>query len=101
MAVLAELRVIPIATPSTSLSPYVAKVIEILRSRGVKHTLTPFGTCVEVEDFHKLADILNEIVEAMKSMGINRVAIDIAVDVRLDKPITLESKVRSVEEKFK
>jgi uncharacterized protein (TIGR00106 family) len=101
MAVLAELRVIPIATPSTSLSPYVAKVIEILRSRGVKHTLAPFGTCIEVEDFHKLADILNEIVEAMKSMGINRVAIDIAVDVRLDKPITLESKVRSVEEKLK
>jgi uncharacterized protein (TIGR00106 family) len=100
MAILAEIRVIPIATPSTSLSKYIASVIEILKKKGVNYVLTPFGTCIEVEDMYKLADILTSISDVLKSLSINRIVIDITLDIRFDKQITLESKVKSVEEKL-
>lgn len=101
MAILVELRVIPIATPTTSLSTYVAEVLKILDQRGLKRILTPFGTCIEVPSFEDLADVLKAISEHLKHLGIGRLVIDLAIDIRFDKPVTLESKVRSVEEKIR
>ncbi|MCS7111820.1 MAG: MTH1187 family thiamine-binding protein [Ignisphaera sp.] len=101
MVVLAELRVVPIGTSSTSLSTYVAEALKVLEELNVRYTLTPFGTCIEVSDFSELASILDRISKRLSSLGVRRMVIDVAMDVRYDKQISLESKVRSVEEKIK
>ncbi|MEM0006411.1 MAG: MTH1187 family thiamine-binding protein [Ignisphaera sp.] len=100
MAVLAELRVIPVGTSSTSLSMYVAEVLKVLEELRVRYMLTPFGTCIEVADFSELASMLDKVCKHLRDLGINRIVIDVAIDVRFDKEISLESKVRSVEEKM-
>ena len=98
---LAEIRVIPIGTSTTSLSTYVARAIEVIRKRKLRHEITPFGTCIEVKDFDELSSVLKEIVNELQKVGVKRIAIDIALDIRFDKQITLRSKVISVESKLK
>ncbi len=100
MPILTELRVVPIGTGSASISSYIAMVIELIRRRKLKYHLSPMGTCIEVQSFEELADLLNEVVSTLRSATINRIVIDIAIDIRFDKELSLESKVRSVEEKL-
>ncbi|MGC9010077.1 MAG: MTH1187 family thiamine-binding protein [Sulfolobales archaeon] len=101
MRILASIRVIPIGTKDTSLSKYVATVIDILRDLGVKYMITPFNTAIELEDLSKLNTVIEKIIDSLGGLGIKRVAIDIQLDIRLDKELTLEYKIRSVEEKVK
>jgi uncharacterized protein (TIGR00106 family) len=100
MPILAELRVVPVGTCSTSLSSYIAKVVEVLKRHRVKHYVNPMGTCIEVQSFEELALLLNEVVVMLRSFNVNRIVIDIALDIRFDKEPSLEGKVRSVEEKL-
>ena len=100
MALLVQLRIIPIGV-GTSLSGYVARVVDVLRKRGVKYVLGPMSTSLEVRDFEELAELLREVVDVLRSEGIQRIAIDVSIDARFDKESTLERKVASVEEKLK
>jgi len=100
MAILIELRVIPIGTSSTSLSSYIAKVIEVVRDSGYRYVLGPMGTSIEIKSFNELAKLLNDIISVLRDMNINRIVIDIAIDIRLDKEASLIDKVKSVEEKL-
>ena len=97
---LAELRVIPIGTKTTSLSSYVAKVIELIKSRGYNYFISPMGTSIEVKTFDDIAKLLEVIANTLKSEGVQRIVVDIAIDIRFDKDAHLESKIRSIEEKL-
>lgn len=98
--VLAFVKVIPIGTSSGSLSNYVAEAIKVLNSMNVKYQLTPFGTAVEVDSIDTIADILKELNKKFKDIGVPRLVIDVSLDLRYDKEITLEHKVSSVYEKL-
>ena len=98
---LAEIRVIPLGTGTTSTGAYIAKAIEVLKEHKVKYVLGPFGTSVEVKDFQELAKILDDIKNRLREIGAPRVVFDIAVDARFDKEITLEYKVETVEKRMK
>lgn len=100
MAILVELRVIPIGTGSTSLSSYVASVINVVRNSGYRYVLGPMGTSIEINSFNDLAKLLNDIAGVLRDMNVNRIVIDIAMDIRLDKEISLIDKVKSIEEKL-
>ena len=100
MRILVAIRVVPIGTCSTSISSYVAEVINILKEKGVKYSLTPFNTAMELTNLNQLSEILGEVVRRLSSRGVSRLAIDVQLDVRLDKEITLEYKVNSVLEKL-
>ncbi|MEM0027359.1 MAG: MTH1187 family thiamine-binding protein [Ignisphaera sp.] len=100
MAILVELRVVPVGTKTTSLSGYVAKVIELIKSRGYNYFLSPMGTSIEVKTFDDIAKLLEDITNMLRSEGVQRIVIDIAIDARFDKDAHLESKIRSVEEKL-
>ncbi len=101
MRFVASLRVIPIGTCCTSFSSYVAKVERILERFGAKHVLTPMSTILELNSIDELTEILKAIVEDLKSVGVKRIGIDISMDFRFDKELTIEGKLRSVEEKLK
>ncbi|MEM1600570.1 MAG: MTH1187 family thiamine-binding protein [Sulfolobales archaeon] len=98
--VLAFVKVIPIGTSSSSLSSYVAEAIKVLNSMNIKYQLTPFGTAVEVDSIDRVADLLKELNRRFRDMGVPRLVIDVSLDLRYDKEITLEYKVSSVYEKL-
>ncbi|MEM1680617.1 MAG: MTH1187 family thiamine-binding protein [Sulfolobales archaeon] len=98
--VLAFVKVIPIGTSSSSLSNYVAEAIKVLNSMNIKYLLTPFGTAVEVDSIDRVADLLKELNRRFRDMGVPRLVIDVSLDLRYDKEITLEYKVSSVYEKL-
>jgi len=100
MKILLALRVIPIGTGDTSLSNYVAEVVKIFEKRGLRYILSPFNTSIEIDDFNQLSDILKEIVQTLSNRDVKRIAIDINIDVRLDKEISLVYKIESVERKI-
>ena len=100
MKILLALRVIPIGTGDTSLSNYVAEVVKIFEKRGLRYILSPFNTSIEIDDFSQLSDILKEIVQTLSSRDVKRIAIDMSIDVRLDKEISLGYKIESVERKI-
>ncbi|MEM2025917.1 MAG: MTH1187 family thiamine-binding protein [Desulfurococcaceae archaeon] len=101
MRILASIKVTPIGTSSSSLSKYVAEVVEVLRRRNLKYTISPFNTSVELDSLAQLVELVEEVKERLKEMGVPRVGIDISLDLRFDKEITLEHKVNSVVQKLK
>lgn len=97
--VTAEITIIPLGIGKTGVSEYVADAIKELKKTGMKFNLTPMGTIIEGE--------LKEILAAIKQMhespfqkGVKRVYTLIKIDDRRDKESTMESKVKSVEEKL-
>jgi uncharacterized protein (TIGR00106 family) len=99
MKILAFVRVVPIGTSTTSLGSYVAEAIKVIKSLGVNYQVTPFGTGVELNSFEDLTKLISLINEKLRSLNISRLLIDVSLDLRYDKEISLEYKVKSVQEK--
>ncbi len=93
-----EISVVPIGV-GESLSSYVSEVIRVIRDRGVKYDLNPMGTVIEVETFSELGEIVDEVKERLRKMGVPRIYIVIKADWR-EKKTSMEYKVRAVKEKL-
>ncbi len=100
MAIL-EVNIVPIGTPGTSLSPYVAECVRILqKEKKVKHELTSMGSNLE-GDLKDLMRVVMKMHEAPFKKGVKRVLTTIRIDDRRDKKGTMEGKKRAVEAKLK
>lgn len=93
-----EISAVPIGV-GESLSGYVAKVIEVLKEEGVNYSLGPMGTSFEVENFKRLAEILEKVDRALFEAGSPRNYYVVKIDNRA-KGGKMEEKVRSVEQKL-
>ncbi len=97
---IAALSVIPIGTSKTSLSGYIAKVVEKLREEGMNLEVTPMSTIIYSD---KLEDILKAVRiahDALRDIGVERIDILLKIDARHDKPNRKpEDKVKAVLEK--
>lgn len=92
-----EVTVVPIGTPSSSLSEYVAGCLEVLRgAEGISYQLTPMSTLVEGELDRVLA-VVRQMHERPFLQGIERVVTTIRVDDRRDRELTMRGKVAAVE----
>jgi uncharacterized protein (TIGR00106 family) len=96
---IADVTIIPIGTETPSVSQYVAEVQKILKgyeAEGkIKFQLTPMNTLIEGE-LPDLFEVIQAIHESPFEKGIQRVATNIRIDDRRDKPSTMESKLKSV-----
>lgn len=95
-SIVAEVKVVPIGTETASLSRYVAACINVLKEvRDIEYQLTAMGTIIQgsLEQVMELAQRMHEVPF---SLGVKRVVTTISIDDRRDKPITMESKVKSV-----
>lgn len=100
MAVM-EISVIPIGTETTSVSLYVAEAVKVLMAeKDLKYQTTAMCTVVE-GDMKKLLEVAQRIHEAVINKGAKRVHTTIMIDDRRDKPLTMEGKIRSVQQKLK
>jgi uncharacterized protein (TIGR00106 family) len=97
MHAVAELSLFPLDKGS-SLSPYVARAVAIIRDSGLAFELGPMGTCIE----GPLAQVM-AVVQACAedlSRDCDRVYLTVKADLSRKGPGRLAAKVRSVEEKL-
>lgn len=97
--VVAEVSVLPLGTGSSSVSEYVAKAVEVVRRRGLKHQVTAMCTLVEGE-LEEVLEAVKEMHEAVLRAGARRVITTLKVDDRRDRPLSLEGKVEAVEKRL-
>ncbi len=98
MAVM-QIEILPLGTGTPSVSSYVAQAMKVVQESGLPHQLTPMATVVEGE-VDELLDLARRIHEVPFEAGAQRVVTIITIDDRRDKPLSMQGKVRSVEEKL-
>jgi len=95
-----EVSIVPVGTPTPSLSQYVAGAVRILRNEsGIKYELTAMGTIIE-GDLGHLLTLAGRMHQSAFGAGVMRVVTTIKVDERRDKPSSIASKVAAVKEKM-
>ncbi|WP_297420997.1 MTH1187 family thiamine-binding protein [Thermococcus sp.] len=97
--VIAEFIIVPLG--EKSLSRYVAEVVKLLESKGVKYQLTPMSTIIETPTVKDAFALIGEVHELMFKLGAERVSTTVRIDDRRDKERKMEDKVKSVMEKVR
>lgn len=95
---IAEISVIPVGTPTISISNYVAEAVKLVDRSGLKYRVSPMGTSVEGE-IAVIFEVVRQMHETCFAKGAQRVVTTVILDDRRDKAATMESKIKSVSEK--
>ncbi len=90
--IVADFSLVPMGT-GTSAGKYIRAVYEMLEASGVRFVPGPNSTSVEVESFKDIFDIIQRSNEKLVEMGAKRIITDVHIDHRLDKEISIESKL--------
>lgn len=96
-----DITVIPVGTASPSVSGYVAELHKFLQQYegSIKYELTAMSTLIE-GDLKELLKIVQQLHELPFEKGAQRVCTNIRIDDRRDKELTMEQKVKSVQQKL-
>jgi uncharacterized protein (TIGR00106 family) len=92
---IAQLSVYPIGE-GTSLSRFVKKGVTVIQESGYTYEIGGMSTAVEVPDLDSLFDLVKKIHAAHLNEGAKRIVIDLKVDDRRDKMVTIKGKRHSV-----
>ncbi|OPZ74933.1 MAG: hypothetical protein BWY80_00371 [Firmicutes bacterium ADurb.Bin456] len=91
-----EISIVPVGSPHTSLSEYVAGCLAVLKeAEGVTWQLTPMGTILEGE-LDQVLIVVRCMHEQPFQKGIHRVVTTIRIDDRRDQVLTMTGKVAAV-----
>jgi uncharacterized protein (TIGR00106 family) len=95
-----EITILPIGITGTSLSPYVADCLRVLKEEKVRYELTAMGTNIEgpLKDLFRIALKMHQVPFAK---GAPRVTTTIRIDDRRDKKGTISGKKEAVERKLR
>ena len=95
-----DISVVPVGTPTPSVSQYVAGAVEILQNEpGIKYQLTPMNTVIEGE-LDQLMSLAVRMHRSAFDAGVMRVVTTMRIDDRRDKPLTMEGKIEAVKKKL-
>lgn len=83
-----------------SVSPFVSKVIEVVRSKGFESQLTSMGTIVETDSLSEALAIINDAYSALEN-DCDRVYVTVNLDIKKGSKGRIMSKVESVEGKLR
>ena len=101
MSVLLEFSMFPTSDncrDGSSVSKYVAKIVEAIDSSGASYRLTPMGTVVETKTLREALDIIELAYEQISDC--DRVYSALKFDIRKGKKDRLKTKIESIEEKL-
>lgn len=90
--IVAEFSLVPLGS-GTSVGDHIKAVHDLLEEAGVKFIAGPMSTSLETGSLRELFDLMEEANYRLARMGVQRIITSIKVDMRLDKEITLESKL--------
>ena len=97
MSVLIHFSIFP-TDKGTSVSPYVAKSVRIIRDSGLPYRLGPMSTAVEGEWDEVMAVVKRCFMELKKDCS--RIYMTLQMDYREGAVNRIEGKVKSIEEKL-
>ena len=92
--IVADLSMIPMGS-GTSASEYVRAVHEVLRNSGVNFVSGPMSTSLETETMEKLFKIIEKANHKLAAMGVQRIVTMVRIDFRLDKDISMNTKLKA------
>src|SRR5947207_15279984 len=98
MKVIADLCVVPMGI-GVSVSREVAVCERILSEAGLKTKLHAYGTNIEGE-WDAVFAAIKRCHEVVHAMGATRISSNLRFGTRIDRPQTMDDKVRSVEQKL-
>jgi uncharacterized protein (TIGR00106 family) len=90
--IVADFATIPLGT-GTSASDYVLAVHKLLRQSGIKYVAGPMSTAIETSSFEQLFEVIEKANKKLAEMGAQRIITSVHIDYRLDKDISIESKL--------
>jgi len=97
MSVLIHFSIFP-TDKGTSVSPYVAKAVRIIRESGLPYKIGPMSTAVEGEWGEVMAVVENCFKELRKECS--RIYMTLQMDYRQGAVNRIEGKIKSIEEKL-
>jgi uncharacterized protein (TIGR00106 family) len=95
MSTLIDFSIFPVGKDE-SVSPYVARVVRIIKDSGLQYKLGPMGTTMEGE-WDELADVVTRCFKELKK-DCARIYMSAKVDYRERGSNRMASKVKSVDE---
>lgn len=97
MSVIINLVVFP-TDRGESVSPYVARVVKIIRDSGLPHELHSMGTCIEGE-WDEVLSVTDRCFKELEK-DCDRIYLSFTADCRKATSGRMKSKVAAVEEKL-
>ncbi|MBN1589314.1 MAG: MTH1187 family thiamine-binding protein [Pirellulales bacterium] len=97
MIVLAELTIYPVDR-AESLSPYVARCVDVIDTSGLAYRCHAMGTVVEGE-LDRVMDVVRRCFEVLAT-DCRRIECDLRIDYRQDCAGRIDTKVASVEQQL-
>ncbi len=98
MQAIADIAIVPLGI-GLSLSQYVAACERVFRDAGLEPRLHANGTNVE-GDWDTVFDALKRCHEVLHEMGVPRIASNLRIGTRTDKPQSMQDKISSVQAKI-
>ena len=98
MSVLIHFSIFP-TDKQTSVSPYVAKAVRIIRDSGLPYKLGPMSTAVEGETWEEVMAVVENCFKALRK-DCGRIYMTLQMDYREGAMNRIEGKIRSVEAKL-
>ena len=98
MSVLMQFAMFP-TDKGASASPYVSRIIAMIRESGIPYQLSAMGTIIETETLAEAQTIVNQAY-ALLQADCSRVYCTVTFDIREGKTGRMQQKVASVEEKI-
>lgn len=95
--VLAEFSIYPM-DKGESVSPYVARCLDIVDRSGLAYRLGPLGTCIE-GPWNAVMEVIRKCYEALAT-DCNRIECHIKIDYRKGHDNMLQTKIESVEKRL-
>jgi uncharacterized protein (TIGR00106 family) len=90
--IVADFALVPMGS-ETSAGKYIRAVYEMLQESGVKFLPGPMTTSVETKNFEELFDVIRRSNEKLAEMNVKRIVTTVRIDYRLDKEISIDSKL--------
>lgn len=97
--VVAEIHVMPVGTPTASISDYVSRCELVLKEfRSVQYRINPLSTTLEGEA-EEIWQVVRRMHEACFEEGVQRVVTSVRLDERRDRPSDMAHRIEVVRQK--
>ena len=94
MSVIIDFSIFPLTSSGESLSPYVARAIEVIKKSGLNYQLGPMGTAIEGE-WDEVMRVVSHCYHALEP-DFDRIYINMKVDAKRKRVNGIQGKVSSV-----